>query len=154
MQKEFNKLTLDKKHKFIVKNLLRDEYFIKFHEKFKTLFIEDIYTKVEQKEQLIIKKKYFCDKITDILTNYKDNIIDLHCYPTSNYFYERALYYKDKLDKIFDLNILTLQDEYGFKIHQLIIDTWISTKEILVKDDTSIESIVLRMPNFIDDLFE
>ena len=97
MQKEFNKLSSDKKRKFIVKNLLKDDYFIKFQNKFKILFIEEVYKKAEQKEQILAKKKYICDKITNILTNYKDNIIDLYCYPTSTHFYERVLYYKNKL---------------------------------------------------------
>jgi hypothetical protein len=154
MQKEFNKLTIQKKRKFIVKNLLKDEYFIKVHDKFKTLFIEDAYTKAEQKQQSLIKNEYIINKITCILTNYKDNIIDLHCNPSSEYFYKQALQYKNKLYKIFDLNFLNYKDENNFYIHQLILDTWIITKEIIVKLDTSIEDIILRMPYYSEDIID
>jgi hypothetical protein len=146
MQKEFNKLSIDKKHKFIIKNMLKDEYFLMFHYKIKTLFIEYITTKTEHKAQYIIKQKYIIDKITNILTNYKDNIIDLYCYPTSDYFYKKALYYKNKLYKMYNIEFLNYIDENNFSIMDLILDTWKNTKDILVKTELDLHDIIFRFP--------
>jgi hypothetical protein len=151
MQKEFNKLTIQKKQKFIVKNLLKDDYFIKVHDKIKTLFIEDVYTKAEQIQQILIKNEKMLNKITYILTNYTDNIIDLYCYPTSDYFYNQVMRYKNKLYKIFDLNILNYKDDNEFKIHQLILDTWIITREMLVRPEIGIGDIISRIPDYVND---
>lgn len=142
MQKEFNKLNLDKKRKFIIKNLLKDNYFCNFHNKFKVLYIKEIYPKTEQKQQIIIKQTYLIDKISNILTTYKDNIIDLYCNPTSDYFYKKALYYKHKLHKLCNIEILQYKDENDFSIADLIIDTWNNTKNILIKHDTNLDDIL------------
>jgi hypothetical protein len=142
MQKEFNKLSINYKRRFIIKNFLRDNYFYNYHNKIKLLYQEYIYTKAEQKNKFEIKQSYFCDKITNILTNYKDNLIDYYCDPTNLYFYNKTIFYKNKLIKMMNYNILNYKDENGFYIYQLILDTWKNTSNIIKNPETSIESIV------------
>jgi len=150
MQKEFNKLPIDKQRKFIVKNLLKDEYFKELHDKFKNTYVEDIYPKTQQKNFITIRNSYINNKITDILRKYKDNIIDLHCNPTSKYFYDQALKQKNKLHNMLDLHILNYKDEYGFMIKQLITDTWIATHNILVNQELSLDSIIDLIPDILN----
>ena len=152
MQKEFIKLPIDKQRKFIVKNLLKDEYFKEAHDKFKNTFIEDIYPKTQQKDFITIRNSYINNKITNILRKYKDNIIDLHCNPTNKYFYDQVLKQKNKLHNILDLRILNYKDEYGFMIKQLITDTWVAVKDILVNQELSLDAIIEFIPKYIDDL--
>ena len=154
MQKEFNKLPIDKQRKFLIKNLLKDEYFKESHDKFKNTFIEDIYPKTQQKDVIMIRNSYINNKITNVLRKYKDNIIDSHCNPTSKYFYDQALKQKNKLHNILDLRILNYKDEYGFMIKQLITDTWVATKDILVNQELSLQSIIDLIPGYIDDLLD
>ena len=75
MQKEFNKLTDDKKRKFIIRNIMKDKYFIDYQEKMRILCCEYIYTKEEQKIQIINKNRYLFNKIVYILTNYKNCLL-------------------------------------------------------------------------------
>ena len=149
VQKEFNKLPINKKHKFIVKNLLQDNYFSVFHDKCKILYIKEIYnTKNEQLSNNIIKNNYFMNKITYLLTNYKDNIIDLYCHPTNNYFYNQALFYKNKLLKIIKSDLFIIIDEHNFTISDLIIDVWATTKNIIIKPDTDIYDLIQELHKY------
>ncbi len=152
MQKEFNKLPIDKQRKFIIKNLLKDEYFKKSHKKFKNTYIEYIYPKTQQKDFITIRNSYINNKITDILRKYKDNIIDLYCNPTSKYFYDQALKQKNKLHNILDSHILNYADDYNFMVKQLITDTWTNTKNIIVYQELSLDTIIEFIPKYIDDL--
>jgi hypothetical protein len=154
MQKEFNKLSIDKQRKFIVKNLLRNEYFKDFHEKIKNIFIEDIYPKNQQKDLVKIRNCLINDKITTILRKYKDNVIDLYSEPTNKYFYDQALKQKNKLENMLNLRTLYYKDEYGFMTMQLVTDVWGTTKDIIASPELSLESIIKRIPDYIDDLIE
>jgi hypothetical protein len=142
MQKEFNKLPIDKQRKFIIKNLLNDKHFVQFHEEFTNIYVENIFPKVKQKEFIKLRNNYINDKITKILRKYKDNIIDLHNFPYNNYFYDNALKQKNKLLKILNNDILNYKDEYNFTVRELIIDVWNHTKKILIIENLSLESIV------------
>jgi len=151
MQKEFIKLSVDKQRKFIVKNLLKDNHFKQFHDIFKTIFVENIYSKVQQKELVKLRNNYINDKITHILRKYKDNIIDLHNFPTNQYFYNQALKQKIKLCNIINIEVLNYKDEYGFFTKQLIMDVWIDTKNILTIPELSLESVINDIPPYTDD---
>lgn len=151
MQKEFNKLTIDKQRKFIVRNLLKDEYFKEYHEKIKNTFIEDIHSKAHQKELVQVRNSYVNNKITHILRKYKDNIIDLHCDPTNKYFYSQSLKQKNKLYNMLNINAFNYKDEFGFGVWQLVTDTWLDTTHILTNPELGLESIINFMPNYIDD---
>lgn len=143
MQKEFNKLNRDKQRKFIIKNLIKDEYFNMFHKKIKILYVEEIYKKNEQKINITLRNEYLLDKITKILTRYRDDIIDYHNNPTSNYFYERILNNKNKLRKILSKNInYNFTDENNFTIKDLILDTWNSIKNIVSVQEFSLENLI------------
>lgn len=143
MQKEFNKLSPDKQRKFIIKNLTKDEYFKIFHKKIKILYVEEIYKKNEQKINITLRNEYFLNKITKILTRYKDNIIDYHNNPTSNYFHERILNNKNKLRKILSKNVnYNFTDENGFTIKELILDTWNSIKNIVTVQEFTLENLI------------
>ena len=62
MQKEFIKLSLEKQRKFIVKNLLKDNYFKQFHNIFKNIFVENIFPRTQQKELVKLRNNYINDK--------------------------------------------------------------------------------------------
>ena len=151
MQKEFCKLPSDKQRKFIVKNLLKDEYFKQFHDIFKCNFVENIYPKAQQKEFIKLRNNYINNKITKILRKYKDNIIDLYNFPTNKYFYDQALKQKKKLCSTINIDILNYKDEHGFMTKQLIFDTWNDTQNILVAVELSLESIISNIPLHIED---
>jgi hypothetical protein len=142
MQKEFNKLTDDKKRKFIIRNIMKDKYFIDYQEKMRILCCEYIYTKEEQKIQIINKNRYLFNKIVYILTNYKNCVIDLYCNPENIYFYEKALYYKNKLDRM-NYN-MKYKDENDFTIFELLLDTFNDIKNIIIKPEISIENIIIK----------
>ncbi len=144
MQKEFNKLTEDKQRKFIIKNLIKDEYFNIFHKKIKILYVEEIYKKYEQKINVTLRNEYLLNKITKILTCYKDDIIDFHNNPNSNYFYERILNNKNKLTKILSKKNINYNftDENNFTIKDLILDTWNSIKNIVTVQELSLENLI------------
>ena len=143
MQKEFNKLSQDKQRKFIIKNLIKDEYFSIFHKKIKILYIEDIYKKNEQQVNIGLRNKFLLNKITKILTCYRDNVIDYHNNPDSNYFNEQILKNKNKLKKILSKNInYDFMDENNFTIKDLILDTWNSIKNIVTVQELSLENFI------------
>lgn len=151
MQKEFNKLPLDKQRKFLIKNLLKDAHFKQFHDEFKTNFVENIYSKAQQTELIKLRNMYVNDKITNILRKYKDNIIDLSNFTTNKYFYDQALKQKMKLENIINIDVLNYKDEYGFMTKELIIDTWSDIQKIMTIEKLSLQSIINNIPPFIDD---
>lgn len=143
MQKEFNKLNRDKQRKFIIKNLIKDEYFDIFHKKIKILYVEEIYKKNEHELNISLRNEYLLNKITKILTRYRDDIIDYHNNPTSHYFHERILNNKNKLKKILSKNInYNFTDENNFTIKDLILDTWNSIKNIVTVQEFSLENLI------------
>jgi len=143
MQKEFNKLSKDKQRKFIIKNLIKDEYFSIFHKKIKILYIEDIYKKNEQIVNISLRNNFLLNKITKILTCYRDNVIDYHNNPDSNYFYQQILKNKNKLKKILSKNInYDFMDDNNFTIKDLILDTWNSIKNIVTVQELSLENFI------------
>ena len=151
MQKEFNKLPLDKQRKFLVKNLLKDSHFKQFHDEFKTNFVENIYSKTQQKELIKLRNMYVNDKITNILRKYKDSIIDLSNFATNKYFYDQALKQKMKLENIINIDVLNYRDEYGFMTKELIIDTWYNIQKILTIEKLSLQPIIDNIAPFTDD---
>ncbi len=151
MQKEFNKLPLDKQRKFLVKNLLKDIYFKEFHDKFKTNFVENIYSKAQQKELIKLRNMYINDKITNILRKYKDSIIDLSNFTTNKYFYDQALKQKMKLENIINTDVLNYKDEYGFTTKELIIETWHNIQKIVTIEKLSLEPIINNITPIIND---
>jgi len=142
MQKEFNKLSLEKKRKFIVRNLLNDKYFNYFHNDFNNIFIEDIYSKNKQKEMIITRNKYINNKITKILNKYKNYIIDLSYNPNNDFFYKKANKQKIKLINILNPNVLNYKDEFDFTVRELILDTMNDTKNIIIDNNLSLETII------------
>lgn len=153
MQKEFNKLSISKQRKFIVKNLLKDEYFKQFHTKFSNIFIEEIYSKNHQKELIKIRNCKINNKITKILQKYKDSIMDYYFDTTNINFYNNAIKQKNKLEQILDNNVLMYKDEDEFRVFELIIDTYNDTKYIESKQ-ASLKSIIeyLKKIFFLDNI--
>lgn len=144
MQKEFNKLSQEKQRKFIIKNLIKDDYFYNYHTKFKILFVEEIYKKNQQKDYIFLRNEYLLNKIIKFLTNYKDNIIDLSTNQNSRFFYEQALKNKNKIIKILNHKInYNYKDENDFTIKDFILDTWNSIKNIVTLQELSLENLFL-----------
>jgi hypothetical protein len=150
MQKDFNKLPADKQRKFIVKNLLKDEYFKQFHMEIKTICVEDIYPKTQLKEFIKSRDNFVNEIITKLLRKYKDNVIDLCNFPTNTHYYNLALKQKSKLSNMINIQVLNYKDELGFMTKQLIMDTWTDTKNILTLEELSLESIVNNIHPFFD----
>lgn len=142
MQKEFNKLSIEKQRKFIVKNFLKDEHFKKFHKKVKNIFVEEIYPKNQQKALIDTRNCKINDKINKILQKYKDNILDLYHYPINTYFFNNALLQKTKLENIIDSKNLIYKDENDFRVFELILDTWRDCKKIINNQELSLEPII------------
>jgi hypothetical protein len=149
MQKEFFKLKKEKQRNFIIKNLLKDDYFKEYHNIFSSTFVENIYLKNQQKEKIKIRNEFINNKITNLLRKYKDNVIDLHIHSTNKYFYDKILKQKLKLSNMINENVLNYRDEFGFTIKELIKDTYESTKNIVKNQELSLEPIVNIIPPFI-----
>lgn len=142
MQKEFNKMSLDKQRKFIVRNMLKDEHFKDLHDAIKIYFVEDMHSKSKLNELIKIRNSYVNEKITKLLRKYKENILDLYSSPNNFYYYNLALKNKNKIQKIINnTNILSYKDEFGFMISELLIDTYADTKNILINQELSLDFI-------------
>jgi hypothetical protein len=142
MQKEFIKLTLEKQRKFLIKNILKDNYFILYHKKFTKIFMENIFPKIKRKEILKKRNNYINNKITKILRKYKDYTIDLYNFSSNAFFYKQIIKQKNKLNNLININTLNYKDEYGFTIEELLYDVYKDTKNITINNELSLENII------------
>jgi hypothetical protein len=142
MQKEFNKLTLEKQRKFLIKNILKNNYFILYHKKFTKIFVENIFPKIKRKEILKKRNNYINNKITKILRKYKDYTIDLYNFSSNAFFYKQIIKQKNKLNNLININTLNYKDEYGFTIEELLYDVYKDTKNITINNELSLENII------------
>lgn len=142
MQKEFIKLTLEKQRKFLIKNILKDNYFILYHKKFTKIFVENIFPKIKRKEILKKRNNYINNKITKILRKYKDYTIDLYNFSSNAFFYKQIIKQKNKLNNLININTLNYKDEYGFTIEELLYDVYKDTKNITINNELSLENII------------
>ena len=135
MQKEFNKLNIDKKRKFLIKNIAKDDFFNHFHKKINKHYPDYLNKKSLHKELVEKKNIYLFNKICRILTLYKDNIIDLYNNPNSYYFYNNAIKYKNKLEKIIPLITLNYKDENDFTLIDILLDINNETTNLISKEE-------------------
>lgn len=139
MQKEFNKLDDIKKRKFLIKNILKNDFFIKYHNEF-SLFIEYIYSKRKQAKELKERdEKIYLDYCANILTNYKHNVLDCVLFTTStdpvkSEFYLFALSNKLEIEKLFNNKLINSHDENGFTFSDLLSDVIYQLEPLLTNE--------------------
>ena len=132
MQKDYEKLTEEKKYKFIVKNILNNIGFHAIHKKIKLLYGKNIFG-ITKNKYILESSTYFYNKIVIQLTQYKDNIIDYHT--SSNIYYlNNAQKNRKTIKKILSYNLIVHPDENGFFIQDLINDTVNSITNIIEKE--------------------
>lgn len=145
MQREFSKLSIDKQQKFILKNFMKHKYFSYYHYKITVLFSDLIYKRSEHIKYTIIKNNYLSDKFIKLLNNYKDNIHDLYHNPTNQFYYNKILFYKNKIDFLINnIAILHIKDDDGYILIDYLIDTINDVKNIIVKNDTVLQTYKIQ----------
>lgn len=141
MQKTFNNLTINKKRKFLVKNLLRDDYFMFAYSAIKFNCIYELNFKTQRTNLIESRNKYHLDKFTSLLTKYKDFVIDLYAEPNNKYYYNQVVKYKNKIKSYPIYLIYKYKDSDGFDWKDLLEDVVSFTKSIILDKNLSIENL-------------
>jgi hypothetical protein len=129
MQREFNKLEKDKQRKFLIKNIIKDDFFGIYCKEFSSLFIKYIYPKNKCIE-LNKEREQFLNNSVIILRNYKDNIIDFSINPTTE-LYNCILDIKKTISELIKENKLDYRDENNYSFRDLIIDAYYDTINLI-----------------------
>lgn len=143
MQKTFNNLTINKKRKFLVKNLLRDDYFMFAHSVIKFNCICELNFKNQCANLIESRNEYHLDKFSSLLTKYKDFIIDLYTEPNNKYYYNQVVKYKNKIKSYPIYLIYKYKDFNDFGWKDLFDDVVNITKSIVLDKNLSIENLFL-----------
>ncbi len=138
MQKKFNTLTVSKKRKFLVNNLLRDEYFKYLFNDIKLNCICQLHPKSSREELIKVKNDLYLQKYTKLLSQYRHYVIDLHTEPNNKYFYECVIKYKNKILNFPIELIYNVYDSNGFTYTDLLLDITEETKKIITNKEFSL----------------
>jgi molecular chaperone GrpE (heat shock protein) len=133
----FKKITESERREFLIKNIMKDKLFKRYHEDFDSDFITYIYPKEEQEKKIQQKENnLFFIKCNDNLNNYKESIYEFLAQESR----QKDLYYDvagniEQIEKLAKSDKINIVNNKNISIAKLILEFYDDNNGLIDKLD-------------------